>query len=163
MRGDEQTASIVILESGASWPRLAHELQRRATHAIVESQPSSESPSAFVERVLARLAKLQAEGVVLTLAVIAVSDRLDEAADLARQRMARAIARAMTGSEGELTFSAPEHVDDDVRHHLFSLAGCLIDELGGAPVGVGVRFSSISDSAIRAVRPSDPDFVADTA
>jgi hypothetical protein len=44
-----------------------------------------------------------------------------------------------------------------------ALAGSLIDELGGAPIGVRVRFTSSSDSAIRAVRPSDPDIVADTA
>lgn len=163
MRGDEQTASIVVLETGASWPKLAQELQRRATHAIVESQPSSESSTAFTERVRARIAKLRAEGVALKYTVMAISDCAAGEQEHARQEIARTLIDAMRGGEGELTFAASEHVADDVRHHLLSLAGSLVDELRGAPIGVRVRFTSSSDSAIRAVRPSDPGIVADTA
>jgi hypothetical protein len=69
----------------------------------------------------------------------------------------------MSSREGELIFSASEHVDEEVRHHLLSLAGTLIDELAGAPIGVRVRFTSASQSAIRAVRPSDPDIAVGSA
>lgn len=160
MRGDETSASMVIVEAGALWPRFAQQLQRHATHAVVESQPVTESPTDFVGRVERRLAKLAQSSVELAYAVIATNERIDVSARDARERLARTIVGAMIESGGgELILSAGEHVADPVRHHLFELAGTLVDELAGSTVGVNVRFVSTSQSAVRVVRPSDPDLV----
>lgn len=160
MRGQESTASLVIAESGAPWPRFAQELQRRAAHAVVESQPGSESLDAFVQRVTRRLSKLDRAGLTLDVAVLATNDRTDVAALDARRRLARAVLSAMRERVGELIISASEDVSDQARHHLFALAGTLVDELAGSAVGVRVRFTSASHSAVRAVRPSDPEIAA---
>jgi hypothetical protein len=158
MRGDDATVSLVIAENGAVWPRFAQELQQRATHAVVESQSGSETPEVFAHRVAHRVYKLTAKGLALEFVVIAISERLDLEALDARQRLGRAIATAMsTNSSGELILSAAEHASDAIRHHLFTLAGSLMDDLAGSPVNVRVRFTSTSHSAVRVVRPSSPD------
>ena len=165
MRGDETTASLVIVESGGTWPRFAAELQRRATHAIVESQSSGEPAREFVARVARRLQKLAAAAIGVEVAVIATCDLVDAATLEERKLLSRTILAPMVeAGAGELILSATEDLDDDAKLHLFSLAGTLLDELGGAGVGVRVRFTSASQSSIRAVRTSDPDIgVADIA
>lgn len=162
MRGDETSASIVIVEAGAIWPRFAQELQRHVTHAVVESQPVTESPEDFVGRVLRRLDKLEAQAVALAYAVIASNERVDISALNARERLAQLLCRKMSASGGELILSAAEHVDESMRYRLFELAGSLVDEFAGAPVSVSVRFVGTSNSAVRVVRPSEPDPIAET-
>jgi hypothetical protein len=163
MRGDEATVSLVIVESGASWPRFAQELQRRAAHAVVESQSATETSEQFADRVAQKLYKLTTRGLIIQFAVIAANSAADQRALAARQRLARALAAAMPrNGSGELILSAAEHANDLARHHLFTLAGALMDELAGSAIGVRVRFTSTSQSGIRAVRPSSPDLAAET-
>jgi hypothetical protein len=167
MRGDEASVSLVIVESGGIWPRFAQELRRRANHAVVESQSACESTDQFADRVAQRLYKLTSRGFMIEFAVIAANDCHDPRALASRQRLARAIAAAMPrNGSGELILSAAEHASDTERHHLFTLAGALMDELAGSAIGVRVRFTSSSSSAIRALRTassSSPEITAETA
>jgi hypothetical protein len=163
MTGDEGSVSLVIVESGAVWPRFAQELQRRAVHAVVESQSATESAEQFADRVAQRLYKLTTRGLMIEFAVIATNDAFDARALAVRQRLARVIAAAMPrNGSGELTLSAAEHAGDVERHHLFTLAGALMDELAGSAIGVRVRFTSSSSSGIRSVRPSSPELITET-
>lgn len=163
MRGNESTASIVIVEAGAQWPRFAQRLQRHAMHAVVESQPVTESVEDFRARVVRRVEKLGGSGIALQYAVMATNERMDPSAVRSRERLARSLASVIAIDGGALIFSASEDVADSVRHHLFTLAGSLMDELAGAPIEISVRFVSASSTGVRVVRPSDPDLTAETA
>lgn len=62
MKSDSEVVTILILESGASWPSWATGLRMRAPNAIVEVQMDSESVEAFEGRVLERIQKSRERG-----------------------------------------------------------------------------------------------------
>jgi hypothetical protein len=164
MRGDDTTASLAMVESGARWPAVAEELQRRTAHIVVEAQAAGESAEEFAFRVARRLRILALNGIGLEIAVLAVGDEVNLSLLSSREELARAALGAMLATGGgELIIVADEEADGDVRHELFALAGRLIDELAGQPVGVRVRFAGLTRSGVRRIRRLEPALVIDTA
>ncbi|MBK7584236.1 MAG: hypothetical protein IPI67_29045 [Myxococcales bacterium] len=139
---DTKTA-MVVMEAGARWPSYSSELAGRASSAVVESQPASESSEEFATRVVGRLARLAERQVTLPVAILATSQRIDSEARDARYQIARSILNQMTAQGlGELVIMGDEHFGDDVRHELMAFVGALCDGLAGSPVTVRVRFGA---------------------
>jgi hypothetical protein len=154
MNGEvESRAALVVMEAGARWPSYSGEIHGRASNAVVESQPPSESLAEFASRVVARVKRLEGRNTTIPVAIVAMSPRFDTEATAARYRVARAILSAMSAKgEGELVIATDEGLPDDAKHQLVAFAGALCDGLRGSDVSVRVRFtSSASKSGVRAV------------
>lgn len=144
MEHDDQRTALVVMEAGARWPSYTRELAGRASAAVVESQPSSESLDEFGARVVGRVARLAERSITVPVAILAVSQRIDAEARKARYRIARNIVSLMASNDGggELLIMGDEHFADEVRHELMAFAGALCDGLNGSAVSVRVRFGS---------------------
>jgi hypothetical protein len=165
MVGEVETrAALVVMEAGARWPSYSGEVHGRASNAVVESQPPSESLAEFASRVVARIKRLEAKKTTIPVAIVAMSQRVDGEATSARYRVARAILSAMSArGEGELVIAADEHLPDEARHQLVAFAGALCDGLRGSDVSVRVRFAtSPSRSGVRAVSEPPPVLTRDS-
>lgn len=146
---EETRTALVVMEAGARWPSYTRELQGRASSAVVESQPPSESFDEFSYRVLSRVRRVEERGTEIPIALLAVSSRVDTEATRARYRMARAILSVLTArGTGELVIIADEFLPEDARHELVAFAGALCDGLAGSKVNVRVRFGA-GDSGTR--------------
>jgi hypothetical protein len=62
VKSDSEAITILVLESGASWPSWGTGLRLRAPNAVVEAQLDGESVASFEERVVERLARLRDHG-----------------------------------------------------------------------------------------------------
>lgn len=141
MAHDSQKTALVVMEAGARWPSYSREISGRASSAVVESQPPSESFQDFASRVVARVDKLSAGAAEVPVAIVAVGQRIDLEARAARYRIARSLLSLMLAhGEGELLILGDAHYADEVRHELVAFAGALCDGLGGSRVSVRVRF-----------------------
>jgi hypothetical protein len=143
------------MEYGAEWPSYASDLAGRASSAVVEAQPPSESIEEFSARVVDRIQRMGARKVAIPIAIIAAGRRNDPAVVAARDRIAKAVIEAMKPcGRGELLIYVGEHVSEQARHDLVSFAGALRDGLeGGADINVRVRFATApSQTGIR-LRP----------
>jgi hypothetical protein len=151
MTQDDQRTALVVMEAGARWPSYTRELAGRASSAVVESQPVSESCEEFSARVVARVARMGERSVTVPVAILAVSQRIDPEARASRYLVARSVVTLMTAQDvGELLIIGDEHFADEVRHELLAFAGALCDGLAGSPVSVRVRFGS-GQSGVRAL------------
>jgi hypothetical protein len=160
----ENRAALVVMEAGARWPSYSGEVHGRASNAVVESQPPSETLAEFASRVVARIKRLVARNTTIPVAFVAMSPRFDAEATASRYRVARAILSAMSArGEGELLIATDEHLPDDARHQLVAFAGALCDGLRGSDVSVRVRFaSSASRSGVRALSEPPPVLTRDS-
>lgn len=155
MKQTETKAALVVMEGGTRWPSYASEIRGRASSAIVEAQPPSESLHEFSARVIGRLRRLSTRRVTVPVAILAVSDRTDFEATTARYHIARAVLAVMAPSgNGELILLADEHASEDVRHELIAFAGALCDGLQGSSLSVRVRFST--QSGVRPLVAASP-------
>jgi hypothetical protein len=159
MNGEvESRAALVVMEAGARWPSYSGEIHGRASNAVVESQPPSESLAEFASRVVARVKRLEERHTTVPIAILAISPRFDSDAVAARYRVARAVLSAMSANRaGELVIATDEDLPEDARHQLVAFAGALCDGLRGSDVSVRVRFSSAAPkSGVHAVSEPAP-------
>jgi len=160
LENSDDLMSIVVLEAGAVWPPWLPEYQRLAPNAVVIAQAGAESLTSFQTRVLSRVAEAAASdtGVRVRVGVIVSVDSPGEDRVMLRQKVARALLKAMgTEHEAELVLAGGSEELAASRHQLFELAGTLCEELAGALVNVRVRFSNSKSGIMRTVSPSTPD------
>ena len=144
------TGLLVIVELGGEWPQLAD--GHPAGSRRVVAQDEGETPAAFADRVANGLDSLFDRGVKLDTVVVASNERLDEAAEAARRRIASlalgrmAMAKHMSG---RVYLSAAPRSSGRLRHALSSLAHGLFDEWRTAGLEVSVDFGEESRSAPR--------------
>ena len=151
MEAAETKTAVVVMEAGAPWPSYSRELAGRASSAVIESQPASESVEEFASRVVERVQRLSARKCEVPIAIIAAADRTDAAVMSARYRMARALLSVLSEQgHGELLLCVGERVPDEARHALLAFAGALRDGVSGSDVAVRVRFATeASKSGVR--------------
>ena len=146
---------LVIVELGGDWPQLAVGRAAAAAAATatgtatvagprrVIAQVECEAPAEFADRVANLLDGLFERGIKLDTVALACNERLDEAAEQARRRLARlalgrmAIAKHMSG---HVFFTAPPRSSGRIRHALSALARSLFDEWRTAGLEVSVDF-----------------------
>src|SRR3954463_115026 len=75
---------LVVVELGSAWPALREDDAARR----VIAQTEGEAPSAFADRVASGLDSLFGRAVQLSTVAIACNERVDEAADTARRKLA---------------------------------------------------------------------------
>ena len=76
---------LIVVELGGDWPSWA--LTGTGTRRVL-TQIDGETPAAFADRVASSLDGLFGKGVVLTTVALACNERVDEAADAARRKLA---------------------------------------------------------------------------
>jgi hypothetical protein len=98
---------LIVVELGAEWPALEIEAARNAKAKRVLCQDETESPDQFAARVATQLGSSFPSGVVLSSAVVACSERIDERAQSGRVELVRVVASALARTRGtSLTFVA---------------------------------------------------------
>jgi hypothetical protein len=167
MEAAETKTAVVVMEAGAPWPSYSRELAGRASSAVIESQPASESIDEFASRVVERVQRLNARKCEVPIAIIATSARTDPEMMSARYRMARALLGILVQQgRGELLFCVDDEVSEDSRHGLLAFAGALRDGLDGSDLSVRVRFAAgaAAKSGVRHMlaRASGPELDAPT-
>ncbi len=140
---DEALLSVVVLETGSSWPPWLGEYQKHAPNSVVVAQSAEESGSQFAQRIARRVDEIAAGDAAIHAALLVCNGALDEPSVVARRQMCACLLRVMVQKrQGELVLAADARAGDDFRHELFALAGTLCDELRGSEVSVRVRFGS---------------------
>lgn len=130
--------SFVVMEAGSEWPAWVQAC-RTAPDARAVVQRDGESVEALTARVQDRLAALAARGVAPAIAVVACSERVDDATTRARSAIGRAILSTMAACGGGcVLFSAGER--SHARHELSAMVALLDAEWHGSGAAVGVRF-----------------------
>ena len=139
---------LVIVELGSDWPQLAvHRTHAAAGPRRVIVQVEGEAPAEFADRVANGLDGLFERGIKLDTVALACNERLDEAAEQARRKLARlalgrmAIAKHMSG---HVFLTAPPRSSGRIRHALSALARSLFDEWRTAGLEVSVDFGDES-------------------
>jgi hypothetical protein len=141
---DETLLSVVVLEHGATWPPWLAEYQTQAPNSMVIVQSVDESASLFAQRISRKMDEVRARDAAIHAGLVVSNGALDAASIAAREAICAALLRVMLKKQrGELVLASDVTAGDDVRHHLFALAGTLCDELGGSKVSVRVRFDTI--------------------
>jgi hypothetical protein len=140
---DEALLSVVVLESGSTWPPWLGEYQKHAPNSVVVAQSVEESGPDFARRIARRVDEIGAGDAAIHAALLVSNGLLDDASVSARKQMCDSLLRVMIKKrQGELVLAAAAHAGDELRHELFALAGALCDDLRGTPVSVRVRFGS---------------------
>jgi hypothetical protein len=138
-------SKIVVLESGAEWPAWFSEVDTDALETRVLAQYDGESIDSFAGRVAHDLAELSNEGQCVGVAVMACSERADDAVDRKRREMARAILGSMqSASGGTLLFTESQRKSGGARQALSALATDLEHEWEDSAVHISVRFGQPS-------------------
>jgi hypothetical protein len=147
---------LVIVELGGDWPQLAVGRAATADGATADGprrvivQAEGEGPAEFADRVANSLDGLFERGIKLDTVALACNERLDEAAEQARCKLARlalgrmAIAKHMSG---HVFLTAPPRSSGRIRHALSALARSLFDEWRTAGLEVSVDFGDESRAA----------------
>jgi hypothetical protein len=143
----EQTvrSAIVVMESGGEWPAwlAAYEPFAPSTRVIVQQE--DESLSSLAGRLAVRLDELERAGESVDLAIVACSERADDAALAARRDMARSILGAMAErGSGSLWFTESQRKSGGARQALSMLANDLMQEWYESGLTVSVRFGQPS-------------------
>jgi hypothetical protein len=131
---------LMVVELGAEWPS-AVQAELAASSLRVVAQEESEAPAAFAMRVGEQLEGLFVRGLALHSAVIACSERLDEAASRARADLARALASALSrGTGGLLLLTAADRNAGRSHAALTALQQDLAREWQSAAIETQLRF-----------------------
>ncbi len=135
------TGTLVLVELGAEWPSWVQSLSGSSGRRVV-SQAEGESPDAFSDRVAEELSNLGARGVPMKVAALACNERCDDAAMLARSKIATALLTRLVDKrprEARLFLSTSGR-SGRVRHALSTLATELGSSFGLPSERVSVRF-----------------------
>lgn len=153
----DRATTLIALEQAASWPKWLADRGREMAGSVVVAQSPGESDSDFAQRVLRRVAAVQADDEAeLTSAYLVSNGDEGPDQDSARIRIARGIISAMSGgSDSELVLTACRTAGTGhASHQLLALAGVLCEGLKGSRVTVRVRLDEpMADSGIRRRAP----------
>jgi hypothetical protein len=145
MRKKIGTGLLVVVELAGEWPTLAGvdgSLRR------VIAQLEGETPATFAERVANSLDGLFGRGIKLSTVAISCNERLDEAADTARRKLAGLSLGAMAKNKtGKVYLTASPRSGGRLRHSLSALAQGLSEEWGSAGLEVSVELAEEIRSA----------------
>ncbi len=126
---------LVVVELGSEWPTL----QEDGAVRRVMTQAEGEAPAAFAERVANGLDGLFGRGIQLSTVAIACNERVDEAADAARRKLAGLSLGAMAKNKaGRVCLTTSPRSGGRLRHSLAALARGLHDEWRTAGLEVSV-------------------------
>lgn len=137
---DSPRAVTVVMESASEWPAWIDQCRPGSgpcsASTRVIAQDEGESMRELADRVIERC-----DGAAVELAVIACSERADDAAIAARRAMASALLSAMARKKrGRLLFSVNRRASGRARHALSALASDLAQAWEGSGLSVSVRF-----------------------
>lgn len=126
---------LVVVELGSEWPTLAEDGAVRR----VMAQTEGEAPATFAERIGSALDGLFGRGILLSTVAIACNERVDDAADGARRKLAGLSLGAMAKNKaGRVYLAASSRSGGRLRHSLTALARGLHDEWRTAGLEVSV-------------------------
>ncbi len=128
---------LVVVELGSEWPTLRDDGAVRR----VMAQSEGEAPASFVDRVASELDHLfgPRRGIRLSTVAIACNERIDEAADGARRKLAGLSLGAMAKNKaGKVYLAASPRSGGRLRHSLAALARGLHEEWRTAGLEVSV-------------------------
>ena len=135
---------LVVVELGSEWPTLPEDGAVRR----VMTQTEGEAPAGFAERVGSALDGLFGRGISLSKVVIACNERVDEAADGARRKLAGLSLGAMAKSKaGKVYLAGSPRSSGRLRHSLTALARGLHDEWRTAGLEVSVNLGEERQSS----------------
>ena len=127
---------LVVVELGAEWPALREDGAIRR----VLAQTEGETPAAFADRVASDLDSLFGRrSIQLSTVAVACNERVDEAADGARRKLAGLSLGAMAKNKaGKVYLAASARSGGRLRHSLAALARGLHEEWRTAGLEVSV-------------------------
>lgn len=132
---------LVAVELGGAWPVCVAALDRTLAGRRVIAQAEGESPLDFAERVSAGLEQLFGRGVRLSSLVLACNERVDVAANCARQSLSRvALGTMAKHGSGRVCLAAAPRSSGRLRHALADLARELSLEWTQAGLEASVEF-----------------------
>jgi hypothetical protein len=145
---------LVILETGAEWPGRYAAGDPGSVEAHVISQYTDESLQDFGLRVAEEVTRMESEGTMPSLVIVACSDRTDAGALGVRRGMGRAVLSTFAHlGAGSLLFAESQRKSGSSRQALSDLATDLEHEFEDEPVQVSVRFGQASRPPIESVIP----------
>lgn len=151
---------LVVVELGSEWPQLREgDAARR-----VMTQSEGEAPGAFAERVACGLDSLFGRAVQLSTVMIACNERVDEAADAARRRLAGLSLGAMAKNKlGAVYLATSSRSGGRIRHSLAALARGLHEEWRTAGLEVSVDLGEERQASLDAASFARPAIAARVA
>ncbi len=151
-----QDLTMVVLQSGVSWPGWPRSAAAKKGHVLVELQNNVESSEAFELRIAARLKEMSSKGLVPRELILVVHDRSEGNGWEAQCSLIRGVARALSGCTGlrQIVIMAPEKSSASLRRKLFGLVDTLIGASSHAQWDVALRFSDTHGQGIEQPAPS---------
>jgi hypothetical protein len=144
-----RSATLVVIEFGASWPRWL-EPARGGDMAVVAQHYEGE-PSSLITQVASRVTRVAAMGWQLDAIVLVCNDRTDSDAVAARSVICRGLLAGLkTRNGGEFVLTAGLHVRRRSGRSLIALAAALDDGIVASGVTLEVRAGN-GDVAFRSL------------
>jgi hypothetical protein len=122
-----RSATLVVIEFGASWPRWLNPNADRGDLAVV-AQHYSGPPTDLITQVAMRVTRLQARGWQLSSMVLVSNGRADAATAAARSILARGLLAHLAASGGgsaSFVLSVDSYLGRRAEHNLTALAAAL--------------------------------------
>ena len=152
---------LVVVELGGDWPML-RELDSSVRRVMAQTE--GEAPGAFAERVVSSLDDLFGPGVRLATVAIACNERVDDAADGARRKVAGLSLGSMAKNKaGRVYLTTSERSNGRLRHALTALSRGLHEEWRTAGLDVSVDLGQALCSTPTATAVVAPTFTARVA
>lgn len=143
----ELAGSWVVVELGSEWPPLTE--PAGAVRRVI-TQLEGEGPAAFAERAADALDRLFGRSVKLATVALSCNERVDDAADAARRKIAGLALGVMAKQKsGRVCLTAAPRCGGRLRHSLSSLAQGLYAEWRTAGLEVSVEFGDARQAAPR--------------
>jgi hypothetical protein len=144
---------LVVVELGGAWPAHLEQLEQSGRRVL--TQQEGEAPAEFVERVLQGLDGLFGRGIRLTSVVVACNERIDDAADSARRKLAGLTLGAMARHKaGRVCLATSARSSGRLRHSLAALARDLSLEWHKAGLEATVELGDDQDAVAAAANYS---------
>jgi hypothetical protein len=121
-----RSATLVVIEFGASWPRWLNPNADRGDLAVV-AQHYAGPPTDLITQVAMRVTRLQARGWQLSSMVLVSNGRADAPTAAARSILARGLLAhlAASGGPGSFVLSVDSYLGRRAEHNLTALAAAL--------------------------------------
>ncbi len=133
-----QTATLVVIEYGASWPKWLE--PGNVGYLAVVAQHYEGEPTSLIAQVANRIARLELQGWSLGTTVVMANKRTDSDAFAARSVLARGLlARLRRQRHGDLVLTVDDGASPRACHDISGLAAALDGDAFGSGVGVSVR------------------------
>jgi hypothetical protein len=133
-----QNATLVVIEFGASWPRWLSPTS--ADHMAVVAQHYEGSPTSLIAQVANRLSRLVTTGWRIEDAILVTNGRTDAEALAARSELARGLLFYLREVGGaRFLLSAAKELEVRPGHTLSALSHALRESARGSGIALGVR------------------------